>query len=373
MATICNMGAEVGATTSIFPFTPSAHIPYLQSTHRASIAEQAAAIASSPGAHNLLVADSGAEYDDEVVINLSELEPHINGPFTPDLSTPISMFKQAVEANDWPKTFGAGLIGSCTNSSYADMTRAESLVRQASAAGLQPKADFFITPGSEQIRATVSRDGTMETFEQAGGVVLSNACGPCIGQWSRTDGVKKGEANAIFTSYNRNFPGRNDGNRGTMNFLASPELVTAMSFSGRTDFNPITDGIPTPGTCLLHDYYSTRHSILTLDRRQNLSLLSTHRHRPPLRRLRVGQPTVPTHATQPRPLRLRRHRSIFRPPRRPGTLRAFPKLRTHLPPRPRPRQRPMHNRHHLRRRPLAQIQRPPPQHQREHAHRRRLR
>jgi homoaconitase len=126
------------------------------------------------------------------------------------------------------------------------MTRAESLVRQASAAGLKPKADFFITPGSEQIRATVSRDGTMATFEEAGGVVLANACGPCIGQWSRTDGVAKGEGNAIFSSYNRNFPGRNDGNRNTMNFLASPELVTAMSYSGRTDFNPLTDSIPLP-------------------------------------------------------------------------------------------------------------------------------
>ncbi|KAK3654535.1 aconitate hydratase [Elasticomyces elasticus] len=246
MATICNMGAEIGATTSIFPFTPSAHIPYLRSTHRGSIAEQAAAIAASPGAYNLLVADSGAEYDDEVVINLSELEPHINGPFTPDLSTPLSHFKKVAKANAWPETFGAGLIGSCTNSSYADMTRCESLVRQASEAGLKPKADFFITPGSEQIRATVDRDGTMKTFEDAGGMILANACGPCIGQWSRTDGVEKGEDNAIFTSYNRNFPGRNDGNRKTMNFLASPELVTAMSYSGRTDFNPLTDSIPLP-------------------------------------------------------------------------------------------------------------------------------
>lgn len=178
-----------------------------------------------------------------VTINLSELEPHINGPFTPDLSTPLSAFKSTVEKNEWPTTFGAGLIGSCTNSSYADMTRAESLVQQASAAGLKPKADFFITPGSEQIRATVERDGTLGTFTDAGGLVLANACGPCIGQWSRTDGVKKGEANAIFTSYNRNFPARNDGNSKTMNFLASPELVTAMSYSGRTDFNPMTDSI----------------------------------------------------------------------------------------------------------------------------------
>ncbi|KAK4575315.1 aconitate hydratase [Recurvomyces mirabilis] len=246
MATICNMGAEIGATTSIFPYTPSSHNPYLYSTHRGSIAEQAAAIAASQGPHNLLTADSGAEYDDEVVIDLSKLEPHINGPFTPDLSTPLSRFKDVVKANSWPETFGAGLIGSCTNSSYADMTRCESLVKQASDAGLKPQADFFITPGSEQIRATVDRDGTMQTFEDAGGMVLANACGPCIGQWSRTDGLNNGQANAIFTSYNRNFPGRNDGNRKTMNFLASPELVTAMSYSGRTDFNPLTDSIPLP-------------------------------------------------------------------------------------------------------------------------------
>ncbi|CAK4027528.1 aconitate hydratase, mitochondrial [Lecanosticta acicola] len=245
MATCCNMGAEVGATTSIFPYTPNSHGPYLQSTHRGSIAEQASAIASTPGPHNLLTADPECEYDDIVTINLSDLEPHINGPFTPDLSTPLSAFKTAVEKNQWPETFGAGLIGSCTNSSYEDMTRAESLVQQAADAGLKPKADFFISPGSEQIRATVERDGTLETFTDAGGLVLANACGPCIGQWSRTDGVKKGEANAIFSSYNRNFPGRNDGNSKTMNFLASPELVTAMSYSGRTDFNPMTDSITT--------------------------------------------------------------------------------------------------------------------------------
>lgn len=242
MATICNMGAEMGATTSIFPFTPSAHVPYLRSTHRGSIADRT----SSAELQGLLTADRNAQYDEEVTIDLSTLEPHINGPFTPDLSTPLSQFKDAIKANSWPETFGAGLIGSCTNSSYADMTRCESLVKQASDAGLKPKADFFITPGSEQIRATVDRDGTMQTFEKAGGMVLANACGPCIGQWSRTDGVNKGQDNAIFTSYNRNFPGRNDGNRRTMNFLASPELVTAMSYSGRTDFNPMTDSLPLP-------------------------------------------------------------------------------------------------------------------------------
>ncbi|KAF2737308.1 mitochondrial aconitate hydratase-like protein [Polyplosphaeria fusca] len=245
MSTICNMGAEVGATTSLFPFTP-AHVPYLQATHRGPIAEAAQEIASRPMSTNLLSADPEASYDKVVTINLSTLEPHINGPFTPDLSTPLSKFKSVVEEKDWPRTFGAGLIGSCTNSSYQDMTRSEELVKQASAAGLEPKADFFITPGSEQIRATLDRDDTLSTFSSAGGMVLANACGPCIGQWKRTDGTKKGEANAIFTSYNRNFPGRNDGNRATMNFLASPELITAMSYSGQTTFNPITDAIPTP-------------------------------------------------------------------------------------------------------------------------------
>lgn len=245
MATICNMGAEVGATTSIFPFAPSM-MPYLQSTHRGPIAAAAFGIASSPGRSNLLSPDVNAEYDQLITIDLSTLEPHINGPFTPDLSTPLSEFKDAVKINKWPETFGAGLIGSCTNSSYQDMTRAEDLVKQASAAGLAPKVDFFITPGSEQIRATLSRDSTLSTFSAAGGTVLANACGPCIGQWKRTDGTSRGDNNAILSSYNRNFKGRNDGNPSTMNFLASPEIVTAMSYAGSTTFNPLTDSLPTP-------------------------------------------------------------------------------------------------------------------------------
>ncbi|KAF2100663.1 mitochondrial aconitate hydratase-like protein [Rhizodiscina lignyota] len=251
MATICNMGAEVGATTSIFPLS-SGHIPYLEATHRGSIARLASRISMANEAENLLRPDSAAEYDNVITINLSTLEPHINGPFTPDLSTPLSQFSSVVEEKQWPTTFGAGLIGSCTNSSYADMTRAESLVKQASAAGLKPKAAFYITPGSEQIRGTLERDSTLATLSSAGGTVLANACGPCIGQWSRSaeaegaDVPKKGESNAIFSSYNRNFPGRNDGNRATMNFLASPELVTAMCYAGETTFNPMTDSIPTP-------------------------------------------------------------------------------------------------------------------------------
>lgn len=238
------MGAEVGATTSLFPFTQH-HIPYLKSTNRAPVARAAQTIAQSPAIDNILQADKGAEYDQNITINLSTLEPHINGPFTPDLSVPLSQFSEQVKTNGWPETFGAGLIGSCTNSSYEDMTRAESLVQQAKAAGLSPKADFFVTPGSEQIRATLERDHTLSTFSSAGATVLANACGPCIGQWTRTDGVQKGESNAIFSSYNRNFKGRNDGNPQTMNFLASPEVVTAMCFSGETSFNPMTDSIPT--------------------------------------------------------------------------------------------------------------------------------
>ncbi|KAJ6257161.1 hypothetical protein Dda_8047 [Drechslerella dactyloides] len=239
MATICNMGAEIGATTSLFPFTPSMS-RYLQATGRGPIAEKASQ------AGDFLRADTNAEYDKLITIDLSKLEPHINGPFTPDLSTPLSKFKDAVSENGWPTDLSAGLIGSCTNSSYQDMTRVESIVDQATKAGLAPKVDFFVTPGSEQIRATLERDGTLEVLESAGGIILANACGPCIGQWKRTDGVKKGDVNAILTSFNRNFRARNDGNPDTMNFLAAPEIVTAMVYSGKMDFNPAVDSIQTP-------------------------------------------------------------------------------------------------------------------------------
>lgn len=174
MATICNMGAEVGATTSLFPYTASM-TAYLNSTRRAPIAEAATEVNRS---HSFLRADEGARYDEIITINLSELEPHINGPFTPDLSTPLSKFKDAVKENEWPAELSAGLIGSCTNSSYQDMLRAEHLVKQAEEAGLKPKVGFFVTPGSEQIRATLERDETLNVFEKAGGTVLANACGP---------------------------------------------------------------------------------------------------------------------------------------------------------------------------------------------------
>jgi homoaconitase len=251
MATACNMGAEIGATTSIFPYTEASG-RYLKATRREQAARNAALFQSFPGAGAAddaffkFQADESAQYDELIEIDLSKLEPHINGPFTPDLATPLSQFKQTVQEQQWPEKLSAGLIGSCTNSSYEDMTRVESIVREAEKAGLKPRADFYITPGSEQIRATLERDGTLETFTKAGGIVLSNACGPCIGQWKRHDGVQKGTPNAMLTSYNRNFRGRNDGNPETMNFLASPEVVTAMAYAGSTTFNPMTDAIPTP-------------------------------------------------------------------------------------------------------------------------------
>ncbi|KAJ1842451.1 Aconitate hydratase mitochondrial, partial [Coemansia sp. RSA 2708] len=238
MGTVCNMGAEIGATTSVFPFTDSMH-RYLVSTGRPEVAE-----ASKQFAHNLR-ADEGAKYDEVIEINLSELEPRINGPFTPDLMTPLAKYGETARAKDWPQDISACLIGSCTNSSYEDMTRAASLAKEALDAGLKVKSDFIVTPGSEQIRATTERDGLLDIFRKAGGTILANACGPCIGQWARHD-VKKGDRNTIVTSYNRNFTGRNDGNPATHGFVASPEIVTALAFGGSTNFNPITDTLTTP-------------------------------------------------------------------------------------------------------------------------------
>ncbi|EKM52120.1 uncharacterized protein PHACADRAFT_165434 [Phanerochaete carnosa HHB-10118-sp] len=233
MATICNMGAEIGATTSLFPFNRRM-VDYLKATKRGQIAQYAQRFQ-----HNLK-ADKGAEYDRVIDINLSELEPHINGPFTPDLATPLSKFKNAVKENGWPQDIKVALIGSCTNSSYEDMSRAAAIARQAADHGLQTKSKFTVTPGSEQVRATIARDGQIAALEEVGGLVLANACGPCIGQWDRRD-VEKGEANSIITSYNRNFTGRNDANPATHAFVASPDIVTAMAFAGDLTFNPITD------------------------------------------------------------------------------------------------------------------------------------
>jgi len=233
MATICNMGAEIGATTSVFPFNDRMY-DYLAATKRSDIGDFSREYAKE------LREDEGAEYDQLIEINLSELEPHINGPFTPDLATPISKFKEAVKANKWPEDLKVGLIGSCTNSSYEDMTRAASIAQDAMDHGIKAKSLFTVTPGSEQIRATIERDGQLKTFEEFGGMVLANACGPCIGQWDRKD-VKKGQANSIISSYNRNFTGRNDANPATHSFVTSPDLVVALSIAGTLNFNPLTD------------------------------------------------------------------------------------------------------------------------------------
>ena len=238
MATICNMGAEIGATTSTFPMQ-NAHLQYLNATGREPIAQLAKLVNDNYG---FLRADEGAQYDQVIEIDLNNLEPSVNGPFTPDLSTKISDLKNATEKNNWPTEISAGLIGSCTNSSYQDMTRAISIIKQAENVGLKPKIPFFVTPGSEQIRATMEKDGLIDIFERNNSIVLANACGPCIGQWDRGIDAPKGE-NVIFTSFNRNFKARNDGNRNTMNFLTSPDIVTAMIYSGKMDFNPLKDSI----------------------------------------------------------------------------------------------------------------------------------
>merc|ERR1711931_22899 len=233
MATICNMGAEIGATTSIFPYNDRMG-KYLKSTLRSDIAEVCGQFQS------MLDADAGAEYDQLIEINLTELEPHVNGPFTPDLGNPISKLGETAVERGWPTEVKVGLIGSCTNSSYEDMARCASIVKNAAAHGLKAKSIFNITPGSEQVRATIERDGISTTLREFGGTVLANACGPCIGQWDRQD-VPRGEKNTIVTSYNRNFTGRNDANNNTHAFVTSPELVTALSISGDLSFNPVTD------------------------------------------------------------------------------------------------------------------------------------
>ncbi len=233
MGTICNMGAEIGATTSLFPFNHSMS-QYLRATSRVAIAELAEEFAGN------LKADEGCEYDQIVEIDLNTLEPHINGPFTPDLAWPLSKFADAVREKGYPEELKVGLIGSCTNSSYEDMERAASIARQALDHGLKSKSEFTISPGSEQIRATIARDGQMATFTAVGGVVMANACGPCIGQWKRHD-IQKGDKNSIITSFNRNFVARNDSNPETHAFVASPEIVTALAIAGRLTFNPMTD------------------------------------------------------------------------------------------------------------------------------------
>ncbi|MBP1650302.1 MAG: aconitate hydratase [Bacteroidetes bacterium] len=237
--TICNMGAEIGATCSVFAYD-SKIAAYLQATERSEIASLADGVRDHLRPDAEVYADPSKYYDQVIEINLDELEPHVNGPFTPDLAWPISKFAQAVRENNWPEKLEVALIGSCTNSSYEDISRAASLAKQAIDKNLPVKSEYTITPGSELVRFTIERDGLLDTFNQIGGVVLANACGPCIGQWARhiDDPNRK---NSIITSFNRNFAKRNDGLAGTHAFVASPEIVTALAIAGTLTFNPLTD------------------------------------------------------------------------------------------------------------------------------------
>ncbi|RKR82178.1 aconitase [Mucilaginibacter gracilis] len=239
--TICNMGAEIGATTSIFGYDPKSEA-YLRGTERGDIADLANAVAEHLTGDAEVYANPELYFDQVIEIDLNTLEPHVNGPFTPDLAWPISKFAQAVKENGWPTKLEVGLIGSCTNSSYEDITRAASIASQAVSKNIKTAAEFTITPGSELVRYTVERDGYLKTFESMGGVVLANACGPCIGQWARhtDDPTRK---NSIITSFNRNFAKRQDGNPNTHAFVASPEIVTAFVIAGDLTFNPLTDSL----------------------------------------------------------------------------------------------------------------------------------
>ncbi len=237
--TICNMGAEVGATTSTFGYDASMG-RYLSATGRADVAALADGIKEHLTGDSEVYADPKKYFDEVIEINLSELEPYVNGPFTPDLATPISKLKEVAKANGWPMKIEAGLIGSCTNSSYEDISRAVSLAKQVSAKGLKAKAEFMINPGSEQIRYTIERDGFLDVFNEVGATVFTNACGPCIGMWDRV-GAEKKEKNTIIHSFNRNFAKRADGNPNTYAFVASPEIVTALAIAGDLSFNPLTD------------------------------------------------------------------------------------------------------------------------------------
>jgi aconitate hydratase len=238
-ATICNMGAEIGATTSLFAYDEKMDI-YLRKTTRADIADLAKQNADVLKSDAEVFANPSAFFDQVIEINLDELEPHLNGPFTPDKAWALSQMKQAVKENGFPDNVSVALIGSCTNSSYEDIDRSANIAKQALAKGLTAKSQYTITPGSEQVRATIERDGQLQTLTEFGGVVLANACGPCIGMWQRMDNPS-GEKNTIVTSFNRNFAKRNDGNPNTLAFVASPEITTAIAIAGSLSFNPITD------------------------------------------------------------------------------------------------------------------------------------
>ena len=237
--TICNMGAEIGATTSVFPFDEKMSA-YLRITNRADVAALAEGLQDELSADKEVLKNPEKYFDQVIEINLNKLEPHLNGPFTPDKAWPISKMKEVVKENNYPDKIKVALIGSCTNSSYEDIDRSANIAKQALVKGLKSKSQFTVTPGSEQVRATIERDGQLKTLSDFGGMILANACGPCIGMWKRMD-IKTGEKNTIVTSFNRNFAKRNDGNPETLAFVASPELTTALAIAGSLSFNPITD------------------------------------------------------------------------------------------------------------------------------------
>lgn len=239
--TICNMGAEIGATTSLFTYDEKMKA-YLEGTGRSEVAAMADKVANHLTGDPEVYQQPEKYFDQLIEIDLSSLEPHVNGPFSPDKAWPLSEFAKAVKENNYPAKLEVGLIGSCTNSSYEDITRAASVAKQALDKKLKVKAEFTITPGSEQVRYTIERDGLLKIFENIGGVVLANACGPCIGQWARHNADKQ-EKNSIITSFNRNFAKRNDGNPNTHAFVASPEIVTAFAIAGDLTFNPISDSL----------------------------------------------------------------------------------------------------------------------------------
>src|SRR6266403_2991322 len=243
-ATICNMGAELGATTSIFPFD-ARMAAYLRATDRADLATLAEEFREHLVADPETADNPATFYDELVEINLDTLEPHVVGPHSPDRGRAIGKLRGEVRENAWPAQITNALIGSCTNSSYEDMRRAAHVAMQGLKAGLKAKATFLITPGSERIYQTIKRDGLIDTFEKIGGTVLANACGPCIGQWKRTD-VGPNQKNAIGSSFNRNFPGRNDGSQEKLSFITRPDVVTAMAFAGTLEFNPLTDTLTAP-------------------------------------------------------------------------------------------------------------------------------
>ncbi len=239
--TICNMGAEIGATTSLFPFDEKI-ANYLKKTNREDVAELALQNAENLRADNEVYETPEKYYDQVLEINLDELEPHLNGPFSPDRAWPLSKMKEATKENNFPEKLSVGLIGSCTNSSYEDIDRAASIARQAMAKGLKAKSEFIISPGSEQVRATIERDGQLKTLTDFGGVVMANACGPCIGMWHRMDNPEN-KRNSIVNSFNRNFAKRQDGNPDTLAFVASPEITTVLTLAGKITFNPETDSL----------------------------------------------------------------------------------------------------------------------------------